>query len=350
MKRFNLMSWALALTVMCMMFTSCEKDATTSDEPGNNPFLGTWYSTEYDDVTVVFKATKWEVKEGSYAFFAGTYTYSGKTATLTVTDADDDDIIGEKCTAKISGKKLTITDPDGDTMEFTKDDGDEPEPGDNLFLGTWYSTEYYDVTADFTATKWAIKEDGYAFYSGTYTFNGKTATLTVTDADDDDIIGEKCTAKIVGDILTITDPDGDTMEFSKDDDPPPPPPGGAQVRFIKAEAYPEITIMAIDDEEDELVRHDFGESAGTSPYFDVPAGYLYPNIYYVPDGKWYYCFSDPYNFKAGHKYSIVCDTDDEDYFVFSVTDDGTFKSGKRTQIPVNSNIEKKVLKAITLKR
>jgi len=352
------MTWALALTVsLCMTFVSCEKDSNSSGdpEPSDNPFLGTWYSTEYEDVTVVFKATKWEVKEGSYAFLAGTYTYSGKTATLTVTDAEDEDVIGEKGSAKISGKTLTLTDPDGDTMEFTKDDGDEPEPGDNLFLGTWYSTQYYDVTADFTATKWAMKENGDAFYSGTYTFNGKTATLTVTDAEDEDEIGEKATAKIVGDILTITDWDGDVFEFTKDEDPPPPPPpgDGAQVRF-KTVSGSGVLAMSVTDEEDidtDLAYYEFGGGGGTSPYYDIPDGNLVPWFYFEGDADnkegWYLGLPSPYThyFEAGYQYTIVCN---DPYDGVTISNDGTFKKGKKTQVSVNSHIEKKVVR--TLKR
>ena len=263
MKRFNFMTWALMLTVsLCMTFTSCKKDSNTS--------------------------------------------------------------------------------------------GDDPEPGDNPFVGTWYSTEYEDLTIEFKTAKWAMKDEGYSVMSGTYTYSGKTATLTVTDAYDEDVIGEKATAKISGNTLTLTDPDGDTMEFTKDDDPPPPPPpGGAQVRFKKAQASG-VSIMTVDypNDGDEVVRHEFGYNAETSPYYEIPAEKLIPYFYYDGDDYneegWYYCLDAPhtYNFKEGHRYTIVIDLESEE--LVEISDDGTFKSGNPVQIPVNSNIEKKVVR--TLKR
>ena len=219
---------------------------------------------------------------------------------------------------------------------------------DNLFIGTWYSTEYEDVTVDFTSTKWKMEEDGYVYYSGTYTYNGKTATLKVTYSDDGDEIGEKATAKISGKKLTVTDWDGDVFEFSKDnnsggDDDDDDDNGDVQVRFKKEEPYTVCLAMGVIDIDgnnsitEVWAEHEFGEAAGVSKYYEIPSGVHYP-AFVDDEGDIYLCLKSPYtyNFKQGHKYTIVCG-DDGTYLTFSVVDDGTFKRGETSSSPANIN-------------
>jgi len=219
---------------------------------------------------------------------------------------------------------------------------DNPGNDDNLFIGTWYSTEYEGVTAEFTASKWKMKENGSLFYGGTYTFNGKTATLKVTESDDGEDIGEKATAKISGDKLTITDWDGDVFAFSKDDDGGETG-DGAQVRFKKEESYQSCVAMGVIDIDDDnsitdvWAEHEFGENSGVSKYYGIPSG-LHCPAFVDGKGQVYLCLKSPYtyNFKEGHKYTIVCG-DDGSYLTFSVIDDGTFKRGETSSSPANIN-------------
>jgi hypothetical protein len=122
----------VAVLIMMTAFASCKKDSNSSggDEPpvGENPFLGKWIMDDNDAVTVEFKASTWVIKNENVTFCSGTYTYTGKTATLTVTDTGMSDAEeGDVGTAKVSGKKLTV-DFDGDESTFTKEGGDNPPP------------------------------------------------------------------------------------------------------------------------------------------------------------------------------------------------------------------------------
>jgi len=108
----------------------------------------------------------------------------------------------------------------------------------------------------------------------------------------------------------------------------------AQVRFQKAKAYTYVDKMGVFSVEDgtiteELAKYYFGEDEGTSWYYGITPGYSTPLYYYTQTGYegWRYCLNSPYtyNFQAGRKYTVVC-SDDGQYLVFSVTDDGTFSS------------------------
>jgi len=100
--------------------------------------------------------------------------------------------------------------------------------------------------------------------------------------------------------------------------------GDCQVRFQKEKAYTDATKMAVwDSNKNPLASHDFGTSAGTSPYYTISPGSHVPVVYITGDEKWYYLLDTPYtyNFQTGHKYTVVL-SDDGTYLTGYVKDDG----------------------------
>ena len=96
----------------------------------------------------------------------------------------------------------------------TSDDNGGSEPGDNPFVGTWVGEDNDKITLDFTAKAWELNANGTDYGSGTYTYKGNNATLTVTDAGASDAeVGEQGTAKVSGKTLTLIF--DDTMTFTK---------------------------------------------------------------------------------------------------------------------------------------
>ena len=106
--------------------------------------------------------------------------------------------------------------------------GGDNDP-DNPFIGTWISDDYEGVTLEVNVSKWTMKEGSYTFCSGTYESTGKNAELTVSTADPEYVEvekGDKGTARVSGNTMTVTFDDA-TLTFTKDGDtPPPPPPDG----------------------------------------------------------------------------------------------------------------------------
>ncbi len=103
------------------------------------------------------------------------------------------------------------------------------------------------------------------------------------------------------------------------------------MRFQKADAYTMVTEMGVDSENETFAKCDFGTKAGISQYSEIPAGKHYPWWYHNDDKEYYYCLDDMiYDFKPGHKYTVIC-SDDGTYLTFSVTDDGTFSASPRLQ-------------------
>ena len=108
------------------------------------------------------------------------------------------------------------------------------------------------------------------------------------------------------------------------------PSANTQVRFKKMKDYIYCTALAVlNSSDDILAGYTFWEYAGTSEYYEIPPGKHYPAYYFLkyPDVGWYYCFNSPYTyeFKAGRKYTLVCDDSGAD-FKFYITDDGPCKS------------------------
>jgi predicted small secreted protein len=149
------------LLVFSLILTACPTDSGTDDDDkktedtkdkggtkdeddeddsksSSNPFKGTWTNDMSFSVTVT--DNKWTLRQDSTKVAEGTYTYSGKKATLTATgllyqedpdDPDSDYVWGtpsqaglssseSKGTATISGDTLTV-DVLGDDWEFEKD-------------------------------------------------------------------------------------------------------------------------------------------------------------------------------------------------------------------------------------
>ena len=99
-----------------------------------------------------------------------------------------------------------------------------PPPGENLFLGSWISDDNDALTLEFEENAWFMKYDDDAYCSGDYTYDGNTATLTITDAGTSNTEeGSIGTAQLSDDSMTITF-DNVEMTFSKDGGTPPPPP------------------------------------------------------------------------------------------------------------------------------
>jgi len=87
-----------------------------------------------------------------------------------------------------------------------KDDGSEKIHSDNLFAGTWVQ-DYSDgdVVVVFTETKWTSKYKSSTYNSGTYTYEGNTAQLTVTNKGTGSAnVGNTGTATISNNKMTIS--------------------------------------------------------------------------------------------------------------------------------------------------
>ncbi len=93
----------------------------------------------------------------------------------------------------------------------------------------------------------------------------------------------------------------------------------AQVRFLKVFAYDLITKLGIADKsENIIVYYEFGSGTGTSPYYEIPASSLVPEMYWLKDGddpEGWYSLGDSnnnvwtYNFEAGKKYTFSLEED-----------------------------------------
>jgi len=130
----------------------------------------------------------------------------------------------------------------------------------------------------------------------------------------------------------------------------------AKVRFKKVLDYMYVTEMAVAESGslEDFASYYFDTNAGTSPYYEIPQGNHVPLYYYTYSGSegWYYCLESPYtyNFKAGRKYTVVCD-DDGTYLTFYVTDDGVGKSSEfgtlGTIVSPITKIPKSQIKSLT---
>jgi hypothetical protein len=84
----------------------------SSSGGGDNPFIGTWKSSE--GRTIVCKASTWDVKNiDGHTTNSGTYTRNGNTGTFT------DKSSTSYGTATVSGKTLTVT-VEGETYIYLK--------------------------------------------------------------------------------------------------------------------------------------------------------------------------------------------------------------------------------------
>ena len=118
-------------------------------------------------------------------------------------------------------------------------------------------------------------------------------------------------------------------EIAGTDPTPDPQPTTAQVRFCKENAYEYVLAMSVEKFEGEEwvsteAEYEFGTAAGTTSYYDISSGVLYPMFYYDDgsDSGWYVALdSESYNFASGKKYTFTC-TDDGNYLTFSISLDG----------------------------
>lgn len=115
-------------------------------------------------------------------------------------------------------------------------------------------------------------------------------------------------------------------------------PGKAEVRFQKIRYDENLTLMLVVDAAiAELAYTTFPASAGISGYASIPAGKHIPAFY---RGSLYYCLPDPYtyDFKAGGKYTVVCDNNGSN-LTFYVKDESLQPPVITTQNLSNGTIE-----------
>ena len=82
-----------------------------------------------------------------------------------------------------------------------KDDDDGGGNGDNPFVGTWISEVKDYISLEVSASTWTIEDYGDLYCSGTYTYDGNTATLKVTAVNtrgDAANVGDEGTAVLFG--------------------------------------------------------------------------------------------------------------------------------------------------------
>ena len=93
-----------------------------------------------------------------------------------------------------------------------------------------------------------------------------------------------------------------------------------------------------------VVWHEFGTSAGTSPYYEINAQESYPIFYYTEEGQegWRLALGDEhpeYVFEKGKKYTYSCG-DNGPELVFTIYVDGTSKAPAEKQIVAQQRILK----------
>ena len=171
------LSLMTAILVVMMALYACKKDSGSSGgDDGNdpdNPFVGTWISDDLDGIILEVKASTWKIEFNGDLVYSGTYKPNGNRATLEITKinpewADEDVEVGDKGTAEVSGKKLTVNFGDED-QTFTKEGGTPPG-------GDVYREPYVDFGASIAAVKKyetrELEDEGtyedydYLFYSG----------------------------------------------------------------------------------------------------------------------------------------------------------------------------------------
>lgn len=97
-----------------------------------------------------------------------------------------------------------------------------------------------------------------------------------------------------------------------------------------------------------LAEYEFGDKAGTSPYYEIPSGNKYPLFYYdvnddEENGYYYALDSHSYNFLAGKKYTFTCG-DDGEFLTFAILLDGNAKAP--TKVVASGRIAKSELKKL----
>ena len=99
-------AFAILVCSLVLFAASCNND--DDKDKVANPFKGSWTR---DGVTVVLTDNAWTAQAGGATYNSGTYTYSGKTATMTVTNKGMGSAeVGSSGTASIgSDNKLVVS-------------------------------------------------------------------------------------------------------------------------------------------------------------------------------------------------------------------------------------------------
>ena len=101
MKNFRVKTILALVTILTLMFTSCEKDedSNPSTDSSSSTYIGTWVLEEvetYDEQTITTVAT--------LVLTASTFDM-----TVTITEGTYTDLIGIKASLSVSGNQFTIT-------------------------------------------------------------------------------------------------------------------------------------------------------------------------------------------------------------------------------------------------
>lgn len=116
MKNLIKLTTTLMMLLLCIGMVSCSEDKE-DDEPKSSSIVGTWQCDEDDEYLFVFKSngTGYEDYEGERWEFE--YTYNAESGRLVIFEEEDDSYSFK---VRISGKSMTMTDEDGDSLTFTK--------------------------------------------------------------------------------------------------------------------------------------------------------------------------------------------------------------------------------------
>ncbi len=235
--------------------------------------------------------------------------------------------------------------------------GNNPDGGDNLNDGDnpQSETTYYikhpwgtGQDADWTWKKMTKEGNNYVF-SGPW--GGIGANINTVASDDgalwfpEDEINGAYSLNISDGVKFTYNPSNSTLSATQISS------GSgsvAQVRFRKEQAYERVLAMSIDQkvggEWNTPAEYYFGTGSGTTSYYEIPAGSLYPFYYYQGDTDddtgWYFVFDDPYtySFVAGKRYTFNCG-DDGSYIEFSIILDGSANA------PAKVVAQKRILKS-----
>jgi len=108
MSQQKIRTWSIVLVLVFLL-------STIAACGGGNPLLGKW--EDEDGMIIEFKDDNtFTIGAMEMVIMEGTYTMSGNQVTLSMPDEGEDVAL----TYSVSGDKLSLTDPDGETITFTK--------------------------------------------------------------------------------------------------------------------------------------------------------------------------------------------------------------------------------------
>lgn len=329
----------LLLATICLLgltLVSCENSR-------NNNLAGTKWKgrNQLTDIYVAFTKNECTITITDYSEGIGTASYvtDGTSVTATVKTLSGDlkeyAEIEEMITATYDikkGKMVARKKLYGDvySIELSLYDGDIPviepkipypeidfEAGtvngkhyDNSIEKCWEVTSemtVYGTISTTTTYEWGTEFSVVSTYEymrsyyQTYKFSYTYKTADPTDED-------SCKALNSDDEGTSGDDDDETTN--------------AQIRFVKGVTNYPVLALGVKYEGELVAYYEFGNTTGTSEYFEIPAGMLNPVAYWEEEGDdaegWYY-WTEPYTytFEAGKKYTYTLEGEN-----VSIVEDG----------------------------